>query len=261
MSTVVSTGRSERFQSYMRQLALVLSRTPFHPQWFSFRAKIRAADFVANAATGRLLDVGCADAVLRGRTAARCQYVSLDYPVTGKGLYEARPDVFGDAAALPFGSNTFDGVVLLDVLEHLKEPRASLCEIARVLRLGGKLFVNVPCLYPLHDEPHDYQRPTEHGLRHWLTQAGFQVNRIDARGAPAETAALLLNIVLARIAIRLSRFFPPLLLVALLLLPLFALVNFIGWGVGCATRKDDFMPFAYWAIASRVSTPVVGGSA
>lgn len=261
MSATASIGNVHHFQSSMRRLALVLSRTPFHPQWFSFRAKIRAADFVANTATGRLLDVGCADAALRGRIAARCHYVSLDYPATGKELYEARPDVFGDAAALPFGSNTFDNVALLDVLEHLKEPRASLCEIARVLRPGGELFVNVPCLYPLHDEPHDYQRPTAHGLRYWLTQAGFQVNRIEARGAPAETAALLLNLVLARIAVRLSRFFPPLLLVASVLLPLFALVNLIGWGVGCATRKDDFMPFAYWAIASRVSTSIVGGSA
>lgn len=260
MRATASPARSDRYLARMRRLALFFSRTPFHPQWFSFKAKIRAADFVANAATGSLLDVGCADAALRERTAVRCHYVSLDYPATGKGLYEARPDVFGDAAALPFGSNTFDGVALLDVLEHLKEPRTSLCEIARVLRFGGKLFINVPCLYPLHDEPHDYQRPTEHGLRHWLTQAGFQVIRIEARGAPAETAALLLNLVLARVAVRLNRLFPPLLFVALALLPLFALVNLIGWGVGCATRKDEFMPFAYWAIASRVGTPDVGDS-
>lgn len=261
MSAFAFTGRFERFRPFMRRLALVFSHTPLHPQWFSFRAKNRAANLVARSATGRLLDIGCADAALRERIAAHCHYVSLDYPLTGKGLYEARPDVFGDAAALPFASNVFDRVALLDVLEHLKEPRQSLREIARVLRIGGELLVNVPCLYPLHDEPHDYQRPTEHGLRHWLTQAGLHVDRIEARGAPAETVALLLNLVMARIVVRMGGFFPPLLLLAFGLVPLFVVVNLIGWGVGSLTRNDGFMPFAYWVIASRVDTLDAGENA
>jgi SAM-dependent methyltransferase len=193
---------------------------------------------------------------LRSRVAGCSSYVGLDYPITGQVLYGARPDVFADAAILPFNSNVFDGVALLDVLEHLPEPRASLCEIARVLKQGGKLFVNVPCFYPLHDEPHDYQRPTVHGLCYWLQQAGFRVDSIQSQGAPAETLALLTNIVLARTVVRASRIFPPVLALLAPLLPIFVLINLIGWGWGWLDRKDSFMPFAYWAIACRES-PVV----
>jgi SAM-dependent methyltransferase len=251
-----STATGLQFRARIRRLGLVLSLTPLHPQWFSFRAKRYAANCVADAATGSFLDVGCADGALRSRVEGCSSYVGLDYPVTGQALYGARPDVFADAAILPFNSNVFDGVALLDVLEHLPEPRASLCEIARVLRQGGKLFVNVPCFYPLHDEPHDYQRPTVHGLRYWLQQAGFRVDHIQAQGAPAETLALLTNIVLARTVVRASLIFPPAFALLAPLLPIFALVNLIGWGWGCLDRKDSLMPFAYWAIACRESPAV-----
>lgn len=253
MSRSSSAAVAFRPQGRLRRLGLALSLTPLHPQWFSFRAKRYAADYVACAAQGSLLDVGCADGGLRSRVRGCSSYVGLDYPVTGQNLYGAQPDVFADAATLPFNSNVFDGVALLDVLEHLPEPRASLCEIARVLKQGGKVFLNVPCFYPLHDEPHDYQRPTAHGLRHWLLQAGFQIEHIKSHGAPAETVALLANIVLARTVVRAARFFPPVLLLFAPLLPIFALMNLVGWGLGWLGRKDSFMPFAYWAIACRVS--------
>lgn len=243
-----------QLQAWIRRCGLLLSLTPLHPQWFSFRAKKYAADCLAGGVQGSLLDVGCADGALRSLARNCSRYVGLDYPLTGWKLYGAQPDVFADAATLPFSSGVFDNVALLDVLEHLQQPRESLCEIARVLKLGGKLFVNVPCFYPLHDQPHDYQRPTVHGLRHWLMQAGFRIEHIKAHGAPAETLALLTNIVLAQTLVRAARYFPPALVLFAPLLPVFALVNLLGWGLGCAGRKDGFMPFAYWAVASRGST-------
>lgn len=257
MSWDSSTAIAFWLQARLRRLGLVLSLTPLHPQWFSFRAKRYAADSVVDSARGCLLDVGCADGMLRGRVNGRSSYVGLDYPITGRALYGAMPDVFADAAMLPFNSDVFDVVALLDVLEHLLEPRTSLCEIARVLKQGGRLFVNVPCFYPLHDEPHDYQRPTMHGLCYWLQQAGFRVEHIRSQGAPAETIALLTNIILARTIVRAARFFPPILVLLAPLLFIFALVNLVGWGWGLLDRKDSFMPFAYWAIASRESPVAV----
>lgn len=50
-----------------------------------------------------------------------------------------------DVTALPFESSTFDAVFGVGVLEHVYErggqERGSLLELARVLRLGGKLFI------------------------------------------------------------------------------------------------------------------------
>ncbi len=50
----------------------------------------------------------------------------------------------GDAHKLDFKSNTFDAVVALEVLEHVKNPQKVLGEIKRVLKKGGYAVFLVP---------------------------------------------------------------------------------------------------------------------
>jgi SAM-dependent methyltransferase len=45
---------------------------------------------------------------------------------------------------LPFGDCAFDSVLLLEVLEHTRDPRGLVAEIHRVLRPGGHLVLSVP---------------------------------------------------------------------------------------------------------------------
>ena len=45
---------------------------------------------------------------------------------------------------IPFEFNSYDSVILDNVLEHLKDPEELLAEIKRVLRAGGNLLVGVP---------------------------------------------------------------------------------------------------------------------
>lgn len=52
--------------------------------------------------------------------------------------------VIGDALNLPFKDNCFHGVVLSEVLEHLKDPGRAVKEGFRTLRFGGKLLASVP---------------------------------------------------------------------------------------------------------------------
>ncbi|MFQ5854624.1 MAG: class I SAM-dependent methyltransferase [Anaerolineae bacterium] len=58
----------------------------------------------------------------------------------------------GDARTLPFANNTFDVVLLLDVIEHipLGQQEAIIREIARVLRQGGCLLASIPNLAHLN---------------------------------------------------------------------------------------------------------------
>lgn len=51
---------------------------------------------------------------------------------------------WGPADQVPYPDDFFDGVLLLDVLEHVPNERAVLTEIARVLRPGGVLVLSVP---------------------------------------------------------------------------------------------------------------------
>ena len=45
---------------------------------------------------------------------------------------------------LPFASGTCKTVVLMQVLEHAREPGLVFAEIFRVLKPGGSLFLTVP---------------------------------------------------------------------------------------------------------------------
>ena len=53
--------------------------------------------------------------------------------------------VQGEGEHLPFGDGAFDLVALADVIEHVDSVRATLREVARVLRPGGRLI----CVTPL----------------------------------------------------------------------------------------------------------------
>ena len=54
--------------------------------------------------------------------------------------------VRGTLEHLPFADASFDLVVSMSVLEHLRDPLSSLSELARVLRPGGRLLVQAPNL-------------------------------------------------------------------------------------------------------------------
>lgn len=55
--------------------------------------------------------------------------------------------VGGDASAMPFEDNTFDTVIMNDAMEHVDDPVGVLEEVRRVLKVGGRLYVNFPPYY------------------------------------------------------------------------------------------------------------------
>jgi ubiquinone/menaquinone biosynthesis C-methylase UbiE len=93
------------------------------------------------------LDVGCA----AGATTAA--FADAGFKVTGVDLVpefvslarKSHPDipfVVSAAEDLPFQDESFDYVVLLSVLEHVRDWRDTLAEAVRVLKRGGVLYVN-----------------------------------------------------------------------------------------------------------------------
>jgi len=83
-------------------------------------------------------------------------YEIVDYDTT---------DIIGVGEALPFNDKSFDAVISIAVLEHVRDPFTCASELVRVLKPGGKLLCCVPFLQPLHGYPHHYYNMTGQGLR------------------------------------------------------------------------------------------------
>src|SRR5215471_5159067 len=72
-------------------------------------------------------------------------------------------DILGVGEVLPFKNETFDAVISIAVLEHVKDPFRCAFEITRVLKKGGTLVSCVPFLQPFHGYPHHYYNMTFQG--------------------------------------------------------------------------------------------------
>lgn len=232
-----------------------LRRWPVHPQWL-IATGVERRDLKASLAQfrGRVLDVGCADKHLCAQLPAGCSYIGLDYPDTAIGMYRTRPDVFADAGCMPFVGGCMQGVILKDVLEHVRGPQQALSEISRVLCDGGKLMLWMPFMYPIHDAPHDFQRFTEHGLRAYLAAHGLRLINLKPVLKPVETAALLWCLALADMAERIllrQRWLLPLLPVLALLV---VVTNLCGKLCSCLPASA-FMPAFYRVMAVREAAP------
>ncbi len=90
---------------------------------------------------------------------------------------------------LPWDDGRFDTAILSSVLEHVHRPEQLLREVARILSPGGRLVMNVPFFYWIHEAPHDYFRYTEFGLRRLAELAGLRVVELEALGGGRQVLA------------------------------------------------------------------------
>jgi SAM-dependent methyltransferase len=90
---------------------------------------------------------------------------------------------------LPLGDCSFDTIILSDVLEHIPEPALLWGEMARILSPGGRVLMNTPYFYPLHEIPYDYYRYSCYALRRFAENQGFEVLQLKAIGGSPEIVA------------------------------------------------------------------------
>jgi ubiquinone/menaquinone biosynthesis C-methylase UbiE len=100
---------------------------------------------------------------------------------------------------LAFTSNSFDAIVVGDVLQSVADDMAALREMRRVLKEGGLLCLTAPAysfLWGEDDEARRHQRRyTVSELRRKLTTCGFQIHR-----ASYFVASAFLPLVVGRVA-------------------------------------------------------------
>src|SRR3954463_65575 len=114
------------------------------------REYIAVADRIAaEQQQGRVLDWGCGwgqvTVLLRERGV---DVESYDYRPDAEAVKvialerypEVRATVSAEPVVLPYETDSFDAVLSLGVLEHVQDPDASLEELRRILRPGGRLY-------------------------------------------------------------------------------------------------------------------------
>jgi SAM-dependent methyltransferase len=96
----------------------------------------------------RMLDIGCGLGAYLGRFGDftdRAYGVDIDVERLKRGV-EAGCSGFALSVSesLPFADNVFDGVLLNEVVEHVRNDRDTLSEALRVTRPGGRVVIFVP---------------------------------------------------------------------------------------------------------------------
>lgn len=145
--------------------------------------------YIRRFACGKLLDLGCGkvplfDAYKNFVTENIC--VDWGNSLHGNDHLDLECDL---TTTLPFANGEFNTIILSDVLEHIPDPMPLWNEMSRVLTSGGRIIMNVPFFYCLHEQPHDYYRYTEFSLRRFAKASGMNIVQLTAVGGVPEIIA------------------------------------------------------------------------
>lgn len=145
---------------------------------------------------------------------------------------------------LPFKDEEFDTILLSDVLEHIPQPENLWNEMSRILSRGGKILVNVPYYYSIHEEPYDYYRYTEFALRRFVENSGLRILYLESLGGIPE----IMTDIFAKFILRIPKIGVSLSIFAQWLILLFIKTK-LGRKISDSTRYN--FPFAYFLIAEK----------
>lgn len=140
------------------------------------------ADFARHVAPGeRVLDAGSGEG-RHSRFFPQARYCGVDLAIGDPHWNYRGLDAIADLSALPFRDGAFAACINIVTLEHVREPKLVMRELARSLASGGRLLLVVPHEWEVHQSPHDYFRYTRHGIGYLLEQAGFAKIEIQPVG-------------------------------------------------------------------------------
>jgi len=91
-------------------------------------------------------------------------YPGIEF-VDSDAAFGPRTTLVCDAHSLPFEDNSFDGVIVQAVLEHVVDPWRCVEEIHRVLKEDGLVYAETPFMVQVHGERYDFTRFTHLGHR------------------------------------------------------------------------------------------------
>jgi SAM-dependent methyltransferase len=127
----------------------------------------------------RMLDVGCGSAWLASHFE---NYTGVDgsSDAVARAVARGRNALVADVdERLPFEDDAFDGAILKDLLEHVRDPVAVVREVRRVVAPGGRVFASSPDAQRWVWDDYTHRRPfTRKAFRLLFADQGFEVERV-----------------------------------------------------------------------------------
>ena len=137
----------------------------------------RSISLLAPQLGGEFLDVGCGAQPYAGYFTHVTRKRACDF-----NAKRGQVDFECPADRIPLPDGSLDSILCTEVLEHVPDPPAVWREFSRVLRAEGKVLLATPMYWPGHEEPYDFYRYPEFGLRRLARETGFEVLQLVPRG-------------------------------------------------------------------------------
>jgi SAM-dependent methyltransferase len=156
-----------------------------------YRSDVKAVMQMTGMEKGRLLEIGCSSGYHLREFVERGEYEIHGLDVDKHAVDHARKDLGPHIRNIPlhaadFPSNTFDIVILFNVLEHLVKPAEMLREVRRILKGGGYLVIKTQFIDSLqgrifgsrwmivNEAPRHVLLPSAEGMRALFHRTGFE---------------------------------------------------------------------------------------
>lgn len=139
---------------------------------------------------GKVIDIGGKKTNKRGlfdidKVSSSVTYVNLEK--------KNSPDILADATSIPLPNNSFETVIMGELLEHVPDPIAVLKEAHRLLKPNGIILITVPFMVGVHGDPYDFGRYTKTFWEKLAMDIEFDVVEIEQHGNMFAVLALMVQ--------------------------------------------------------------------
>jgi len=170
----IVTGRNKLLQTFINFVPKSV-RLRTNPSQYAIDSFVRRSASKIKKGS-KVLDAGAGPCPYK-KYFQHCDYESTDF-IDNYGIL----DFVCSVDKIPRKNNSYDAILLTEVLEHVEYPQKVMDELYRILKRGGKLYFSVPQGWKVHQEPYNFYYFTNYGLKSLLENTGFKKFKISPKG-------------------------------------------------------------------------------